>query len=111
MGSHLTKASATPSPSFPRPRTDTHASAGVFAEGPLFGLPRWGWAAVEQGSHLAAPVPGGQTAAHRTLGPATSSAAALGTCTPHLQSPLPLPEPLELPGKRRDGVGKQCVGI
>lgn len=83
----------------------THASAGVFAEGSLFGPPRWGWAAVEQGPHLEVAVTGGQTAAHRTPGPATSSAAAQRTCTPCWRSPLLLRGPVELQGERRAGVG------
>ena len=103
----VTKALSPPAPTFQAP-AQTHASAGVFAEGLLFGPPRWGQAAAQQGAHLGVAVPGGPTAAHRTLGPATNSAAALGTCTPHLQSPLPLQGPLDLQGGRRVYGGEVC---
>lgn len=98
VGSHLWKSPKRPTPPThsPGPRAHTHASVGVFVDGPLFGPPRWGRTAAKPGLHLGSPVLGGQTAAHRTLGPATSSAAALGTCTPHLQSPPPAQGPLEL---------------
>ena len=88
------------------PGAHTHASVGVSAEGPLFGPPRPDRAAVKQEPHQGAAVPSGQTAARRTLGPATSSVAVQRTCTPHLQSSPPRRGPRGLK-TMRDGGG--CI--
>lgn len=100
----------TPAPSPPPPRSwaHTHAFSGLSEESPLFGPPRWGSAAVEPGPQQGARVPGGQTSAHKPLEPATRSGAALETCIPHLQSPPPPRDPLELQGQRRECGRAMC---
>lgn len=90
------------------PGAHTHASVGVSAEGPLFGPPRPDRAAVKQEPHQGAALPSGQTAARRTLGPATSSVAVQRTCTPHLQSPPPCRGPRGLKTIGETGGGAFC---